>query len=141
LAEVFIDSTNLILGRLASIAAKKALNGDVIFILNAEKAVITGNKREIIERYVNKRRKGGPFHGPFFPREPQDIVRRTIRGMLPYKKELGKKAFRRIKVYTGIPEEFKGKKIETIEKANVLKLKYQKYITIAELSKEIGGIK
>ncbi|MCW1296589.1 MAG: 50S ribosomal protein L13 [Candidatus Parvarchaeota archaeon] len=141
MADVFIDATNLILGRMASIVAKKVLNGDTVFILNAEKAVITGNKRSILDTYIRKRSIGGPLWGPFFPKRPDGIVRRTIRGMLPYKKDKGRKAFRRVKVYIGIPEEFKGKKLETLNEANVSKLKYQKYITIEELSKEIGGIK
>ena len=45
-----IDATNLILGRLASYAAKKAQLGENVDIINCEAAVIT----EITERLKNK---------------------------------------------------------------------------------------
>ena len=40
-----IDGKNAVLGRLASFAAKEALRGEEIVILNCEQIIITGNKR------------------------------------------------------------------------------------------------
>ena len=42
---MLIDSKNIILGRLASFAAKHALLGENVDIVNCESAVITGNKK------------------------------------------------------------------------------------------------
>ena len=46
---MIIDGTNLILGRLASVAAKKALLGDDIIIVNCDKVLVTGTKKNIVE--------------------------------------------------------------------------------------------
>ena len=87
-----INAKNLILGRLASSVAKRALLGESIELVNCEQAVITGNKKWLIARYRQRRERGTPTQGPFFPRQPERFVKRTIRGMLPYKKELGRAA-------------------------------------------------
>ena len=42
--------------------------------------------------------------GPKFPRRPDAIIRRIIRGMLPYKKDKGVQAFKRINVEVGVPD-------------------------------------
>jgi len=47
---MIIDATNLIIGRVASLAAKKVLLGEDIVILNCEKAMMTGNRKEILLR-------------------------------------------------------------------------------------------
>lgn len=137
---MIIDATGLIMGRMASFVAKKALLGEKIYIVNCEKAVITGNKDNIIEKYRKKYNLGrNPYKGPFFPKASDRIVRRSIRGMLPYKQEKGKKAFSSIMCYVGIPEKFKNQKLETIAKANISKLKNYKYITVGELAKHLGS--
>ena len=80
-----------------------------------------------------------PYKGPFFPRASDRIVRRSIRGMLPYKQEKGDTAYKAVMCYVGVPEKFKGQKIETIEKVNVSKLKNYKYMVIGELAKQLGS--
>lgn len=135
---MIINAENLILGRMAATIAKQALLGEKIDVINAEKAVITGKPAGIIERYNQKFKRGYPFSGPFFPKHPERFVKRTIRGMLPYKQEKGKKAFNNIKCYIGIPKELEGKKYETIEKANVKNIKKTKYLTVKEISKNLG---
>ena len=102
-----IDATGLILGRMASVVAKRLLLGEEITIVNAEKAVIVGNKEEILERYREKRERGHKYKGPFFPKMPHLIVKRTIRGMLPWKTKRGREAFKRLKVHIGVPEDLK----------------------------------
>lgn len=135
---MIIDATNLILGRFAATAAKRALLGEKVVVVNCEKAVMTGNKRDILTRYRQKREMGQPTKGPFILRRPDMFVRRTIRGMLPYKQEKGRKAFERVMCYLGVPEEFKDKKLETIEKANIVKVPTLKYMAIGALCKEMG---
>ena len=134
-----IDAEYLIVGRIATVVAKKALLGEKIDIVNCEKAVMTGNKKEISQRYREKRERGQPTKGPFIPRRPDMFVRRVIRGMLPYKQEKGRKAFERIMCYLGVPDEFKDKKLETIEKANISKVMNLKNIPVGEICKEMGA--
>lgn len=110
--EIVIDAENAVLGRLASYAAKQALSGKKIIIVNAEKAIVVGNKKDIIENYIRMKRRGGAsLKGPFFSYLAYKILKRTIRGMLPYEKGRGKEALKNIFCYNSIPEEFKDKKM------------------------------
>ena len=137
---MIIDATDLIMGRMAATVAKKAMLGEKIDIVNCEKAVITGTRKNVLENFKKKYDLGrNPYKGPFFPRASDRLIRRSIRGMLPYKKEKGEKAYKSIMCYVGIPEQFSGQKLETIAKANVSKLKNYKYITVGELSKQLGS--
>ena len=134
------DATNLLLGRLSSVAAKQLLLGKCVTIVNAEKAVISGSRKHILERAKKRletRTLGAQFKAPKHPRKPELIVRRTVRGMLPYrKKPIGKMVYRRLKVYTAIPENLKGCKIESIPKARAAK--GIKCLAISEVAKNIG---
>jgi len=130
---MIIDAKDLIAGRIGTVAAKRALLGEEVFILNADKAIITGSKKVVLGKYATQAKRGEPFHGPFLPKAPDRFLKRLIRGMLPYKQAKGRDAFKRIKCYSGIPDGFKDKKLETIEKANVLKMQNLKYITVGEL--------
>jgi large subunit ribosomal protein L13 len=57
--------------------------------------------------------------------------------MLPRTKERGKKAFKRLRVYIGVPEELKNKPIETLPDAR-LRSSEAPHIRLGELAKEIG---
>ncbi|RLE39063.1 50S ribosomal protein L13 [Candidatus Woesearchaeota archaeon] len=138
---MIIDGENLILGRLASVAAKKALLGEEIIIINCDKIMITGNKKQILARYIQKVQMGGPFKGPFLSRSSDKLTLRAIRNMLPYKQKKGMLAFKRIKCYAGIPEKIKTEEIETIESASINKVPNLKYIKLGRISKLIGGMK
>ena len=130
---MIIDAKNLIAGRLGSYVAKKAILGETISIVNAELAVISGQKKNILEKYRAQANRGEPFHGPFLPKTPDRFLRRLIRGMLPHKQTKGREAFKRIMCYIGVPEEFKGKQFETVKGANVTKMQHLKYLTIKEI--------
>ncbi|MFH1399580.1 MAG: 50S ribosomal protein L13 [Candidatus Woesearchaeota archaeon] len=134
-----IDASGLILGRLAGEAAKMALLGEKVNIINCEKAVISGSKKATFARYTVKRLRGGPQSGPYFPRTPEAIVKRTIRGMLPYRKPKGRAAYKSVKCYFGKPAEFEKEKSITIAGANAKKLKTPKFTTVYELSKYMGA--
>ena len=136
---MIINAENLILGRIGTVAAKRALSGEKVDIVNCEKAIMTGNKSEILGKYKARRERGQKTQGPFIPRRPDMFVRRLIRGMLPYKQEKGRKAFERVMCYLGVPEEFKDKELETIEKANISKVPSLRYVTVAQICKEMGG--
>jgi large subunit ribosomal protein L13 len=134
------DAENQILGRISSIIAKQLLKGEKVVVVNSEKAVLSGNPRYKIEHYLKKIRRGDPKHGPFFPKYPDAIFRRTVRGMLPWDKAKGKKAFKNLRVYIGVPEEFKNKKFERVKTADVKKLRCR-YITLGDLSIALGAEK
>lgn len=138
-----IDATNLVIGRLASFVAKELLRGERIIIVNAEEGVISGSKDSVFQKYLERRQRKSLVnparHGPFFPRRPEGIIRRAVRGMIPYKKTRGKEAYKNLRVYIGVPKEFGDKKQETIEDANVAKLKVPKFIKLKELSKLLGA--
>ncbi len=136
---ILINGENHILGRLSSIVAKKLLDGEEVVIVNAEKIAIIGDKDIILEKYkdrINLSAKGNPHRGPKFPRMPDRIVRRAIRGMLPFKRARGREAFRRLKVFIGIPNELKDKSFKEIPEA-VLKGE-KDFIYVKELSKLLG---
>jgi large subunit ribosomal protein L13 len=134
---IIIDAKGLILGRMASIIAKRLLQGESVIVLNAEKAAISGKRLQIVKEAKTFLEVGHPRKGPYHPRRPDKIVRRTIRGMLPRKKPKGKQALKRLRVYLGAPMEFRDKEIQTIFDASADKLK-SPYITVGELAKEIG---
>jgi large subunit ribosomal protein L13 len=131
-----IDASGATLGRLSTNTAKRLLKGEEIAIVNSEKAIISGKKSSIKERYKQKREVGTYRKGPFFPRTPERIVKRTIRGMIPYQTPHGRAAFKRLKCYVGIPKEFEGKKTESIKEAEKQPIDY---ITIEELSNSLGA--
>lgn len=135
-----IDAKDLVLGRLASVVAQRILKKENIDIVNAEKAVINGNKEFTIGKYkskVDKLTKRDPEIGPKYPKKPDGIMRRAIRNMLPHKEARGMDALRRVRVHVGIPEKFSGKKLETIESA---KAKGNKaFIELGELSTRLGA--
>lgn len=133
-----IDGNSLILGRLSTFVAKQALLGEDISIVNSEKIVITGDPRYIIGKYKRAIDRGTPFKGPFISRRPDLFLRRIIRGMLPYKKVRGKKAFKRIRCYYGIPKDLKTKNLLTIEEARLWTSNALKFITIDDLCKSLG---
>jgi len=138
MAEIYIDATNAIVGRIGAYAAKKALLGDTIKILNSEKAVMSGRKEQIVERYYRRKNIiGQPQKGAFISRLPDRFLRRTIRGMLPYKKAKGAEAYKRILCYLGVPEQFKSKKMQKVPGADMSKLKTLKKITVEEVCKKI----
>jgi len=132
-----INANGLILGRMASIVAKKLLNGERVIIVNAEKAVISGKKRSKVAEAKKFLEVGAPKRGPFHYRRPDRILRKTVRGMLPFKKPKGKNALKKLKVFISVPEDLTDQQMVSIKEAQAAKLKGP-YFTLAELAKEIG---
>jgi len=124
---------------MAAIVAKKAILEEEIIIVNCDKSIVTGDKKEILANYKKKSKRGAPKTGPYIPRNSEKFVKRTIRGMIPYKQPKGREAFKRVMCYVGLPEEFKDKTLETIEKANISKMKNLKFLTVREICFYLGG--
>lgn len=108
---MIIDAEDAILGRLSSFVAKHLIKGENVDIINAERAIITGNPEATEKKYFDRTQRGSPQHGPFYPSTPNLMVRRSIRGMLPYKKPSGMAAFKKLRVYSGSPKAFEGKEV------------------------------
>lgn len=136
---IVIDATNLIMGRIGTVAAKQALLGEEVVVVNCEKAIVTGERKMVINKFLKKIHRGIPQQGPYYPKQPDRIVRRAIRGMLPYKKGMGKAAFDRVMCYLGVPEKYANAELTTIEGANVSKLPNLKYVVLSDVVKNIGG--
>jgi len=132
-----VNADNLILGRMSSIIAKRLLNGEEIIIVNSEKAVLSGKKKSKVMEAKEFLEVGYPRAGPFHYRRPDRIVRKTVRGMLPYKQPKGQQAYKRLRVYMGIPDDFKNQKMETLAEAQAKKLTCP-YFTVEEFAREIG---
>ena len=132
-----IDADGLILGRMASKVAKRLLEGEKIEIVNSENAVVSGNRLQQIRKHKEFLNVGGHGKGPIHYRMPHMIVRKTIRGMLPYRKHKGRAALDRLRVYIGIP-----KALEKVEKSTVIEAHKKKlghrFITIGEIAENIG---
>ncbi len=132
-----IDGDGLILGRMSSIVAKRLLAGETIDIVNAEKMVVSGKKQMVINKEKEFLNVGGHEKGPVHFRQPHRIVRRTIRGMLPYRKAHGREAFKRLKVHIGVPEELSGAELEKMEKYHSSNLN-RRFVTVGEIAENIG---
>ncbi len=139
---MIIDAKDLILGRMASSVARRLLEGENVAIVNAEHAIISGRRKSTFEDYDAWLEIGSivnPRKGPFHPRRPEELVRRIVRGMLPFDKPRGRKAYNRLKVYVGVPAEFKGKELESLPNARIERLGTRRFIRLGELSKHLGA--
>lgn len=135
---MIIDAKDTILGRLGSYVAKQVLLGNKVNVINCEEAVISGRKDDILDGYIRRLHRKAPGKGPYFYRRPDMLVRRTIRGMLPFKRARGRDAFKNVKCYIGVPDNLKNEKSLTIEKANVQKLYAADYLKIKDICKAVG---
>ena len=133
-----INANGLILGRVASVAAKASLLGEQVVIYNCEHAAISGTKRNILAKQKLRYDRGTHVKGPFYERTAHLFVKRTIRGMLPYKQEKGRKAFARIKCYQGVPKALAGQPAETVKGADASRLTSVSYITVHHLTRHLG---
>jgi ribosomal protein uL13 len=138
---MIINGEGLVLGRLASSVSKKLLEGENIIVLNAEKIIISGTKDWAYPKYkqrIDRASISNPRRmGPKYPRRPDDIFRRTVRGMLPYKKSKGRTAFKALKVYVGVPQEFQGEEALNVPEAQPKNI--MKSIELGRLSHLLGS--
>ena len=139
---MIIDGKDLVLGRLASFAAKRLLEGEKVTILNAEHVVVSGRSDATVDGYrawLATRNVANPRRGPIHPKRPEDLVRRSVRGMLPFSSAHGIAAYHGLKVYVGVPEEFSGKVTVPVPGAELQSLGTRRYIRVGDLSKKLGG--
>jgi large subunit ribosomal protein L13 len=136
-ADTVIDARDCILGRVASQVAERTLDGERIAVVNAEQAVITGRKEDVIGTY-RKRTELGSDRGPYYPKRPDRVMKRSIRGMVPYKRPRGRQAFENVRVYLGNPYEGDWES-ELLEETSLDRLSNIKFISLGELSERLGA--
>jgi len=133
--DVVVDAKDCILGRVASEVAQQALDGDRVAVVNAEHTVITGNPESTMETYRTRANLGSDS-GPYYPKRPDRMFKRSIRGMLPYKQDHGREAFENVRVYLGNPYDEAG---EVLEGTSLDRLSNIKFISLGEISEKLGA--
>jgi large subunit ribosomal protein L13 len=132
-----VNAEGLIVGRMCSKVAKLLLNGEKVIILNAEKAIFSGKKKSKVAEAHKFLEVGAPMRGPFHYRRPDRFLRKIVRGMVPFKQPKGKSAYKRLKVFMGVPLEFKEQNLITFKEAQSTNLRGP-HFTLGEMAKEIG---
>ncbi len=137
---ILINAENHIMGRLGTFVAKKALEGEQVTVVNAEKIMITGTRENALAKMrvkLHMRGKGNPEKGPKYSRMPDKILRLSFRGMLPWRSSRGKEAFRKIHVYNGMPEEYTGKEFTEVEHGKAREVKT--FVELGTVCKLLGA--
>jgi large subunit ribosomal protein L13 len=134
-ADLVVDARDCILGRVASQVAEHALDGQRVAVVNAEGAVITGSEDQLVEKY-QKRRDVGSDRGPAYPRRPDRIFKRSVRGMLPHKRPRGREALENVRVYVGNPDD---RDAEVLEDTSLDRLSNIKFVPLGDISEALGA--
>jgi large subunit ribosomal protein L13 len=110
-----VDASGAVLGRLAATVASRLQGkhnplytphvdtGDWIVVINADKIVLTGRKLDQKQYHRHSGYIGGlrsTTARELKEKRPEDLIRFAVKGMLP-KNRLGKKQFKKLKVYAG----------------------------------------
>jgi len=131
---IFIDATDTAAGRIGTYTATAALRGNKVFVLNAKKAIMSGNKEAAIAKYKRRRAMGGSaLKGPYHSKDPEKILKRVIRGMVPdHRIGRGRDAWKRIRCHNEVPEEYKDQELISIKRKLPIK-----FITLQELGEKL----
>jgi len=132
-----IDADGHVLGRLSSKVAERLLTGEEVIIVNAERAIITGKREMVFAEYKQRKDRGKIMRGPFYPRRADLILKKSVKGMIPFKTSTGREAYKRLKVYVGIPKEYSSAKLEKVEVA--IRPRTDKYVRLGDVSAYLGS--
>lgn len=123
-----VDATGQSLGRLASRVAillrgkhkpewsPELDAGDYVVVVNAEKAVLTGNKGETKAYFKPNPRPGASgftSHADIVVKHPDFPIKHAVKGMLP-KNALGEKMIKKLHVYVGAEHPHAAQKPEPV---------------------------
>lgn len=135
---MIIDGKGAVLGRMASYAAKAANEGEEVIVVNAGEIVMTGNKNAVVKDFADRLQRGTSSKGPFVNRTVEGLVRRAIRGMIKKQIAQGRDAFKRVKVFDGVPEQYQGRELAQLAKLPESSTVHR--IKISELSRILKGV-
>ena len=137
------------MGRLASASADLLLKAarehrdDKVIIINAEKAIVSGRPRSVLNTYHKKYELNHARKGPFYPRMPDMILKRAVRGMLPYqKKSSGRRALRNLRVEISCPAHLAGDLPEGHQHGDLSKIRKgmpERFIRLGDISADLGA--
>ena len=97
------DGRDAVFGRMASVVAKELLRGNFVDVINCEEIIISGDGKLFAKKIRAKRKmgRGSSMKGPKYIRQEDRLIKRMIRGMLPWDRAKGREAFRRLRCYIG----------------------------------------
>ena len=125
-ADLVVDARDCVLGRVATQVAERALAGDRVAVVNAEDAVITGRTEDVLSKYEDRAELGSD-RGPAYPRRPDRIFKRAVRGMVPYKQDAGREALSNVRIYVGNPNEMDA---QVLEDTSIDRLSTTRFVTL-----------
>ena len=132
---VVIDAEGVVVGRLASYVAKRLRGkhrvdftphidtGDHVVIINADKAVLTGNKRRDKTYYrhtghpggIKSRRAEEILDGRF----PERVLKKAVERMMPKESSLARTQFSKLRVYAGTDHPHEAQQPEVVDFASM----------------------
>ncbi len=134
---VLIDAQGLVLGRLASLIAVKLRGkdkpqftphvdcGDYVIVINADKLALSGQKKTDKKYYWHTGYPGGikerTVENILEGQNPERILLKAVRRMLPKESPLAKKQFSKLKVYTGVSHPHEAQKPQVLKIASLNK--------------------
>jgi large subunit ribosomal protein L13 len=123
--------------------AARSDRDDKVVIINSEKAIVSGSSRAVLQTYHDKYALNHARKGPFYPRMPDMILKRTVRGMLPYqRKSSGRRALRNLRVEIGCPHHLASGMPEGHvegEDNNIRKPLPESYVSLGDISASLGA--
>lgn len=128
-----INGEDHVLGRLATHVVGELKDGESVTVYNADRVIVKGNPDDIVEKYRNKYESGSKGHGPKYPKAPDRIVRRTVKGMLPSTAE-GDEMLRRLDVRRSPPEDG----AQQVDEAKVQGLQESNFMRMKDISDNLG---
>ncbi len=138
-ADLVVDARDCIVGRVASQVAERAMDGDRVAVVNAEDAVVTGREEDVLERYKS-RQDQGVDSGTYYPKRPDRIFKRSIRGMVPYKTDRGRRAFENVRTYVGDPyADDDAVEAEVLEGTSLDRLSNIKFVHLGDIAETLGA--
>merc|ERR1711990_113788 len=141
--QIVVDGKGHLIGRLASVVAKKLLAGQKVAVVRCEDLNISGSlfrNKVLYFRFLKKRMNTNPKKGPIHYRSPSRILWRTIRSMIPHKTARGTAAMARLKVFEGVPQPWDTVKKMVIPMAikNTRLKPFRKFCRLGDLSNQVG---
>ncbi|PSP81525.1 50S ribosomal protein L13 [Halobacteriales archaeon QS_1_68_20] len=134
--DVVVDARDCILGRVASKVAERAMDGQRVAVVNVEQAVITGDENDVMATY-RKRIDIGSDQGPAYPKRPDGIFKRAVRGMLPHKTKRGQDAYANVRAYVGDP--YDDEDAEVLDDTSLDRLSNIRFVHLGDVSEQLGA--
>lgn len=136
---IVIDAEGAVVGRLAAVIAKKLLLGDQVIVVNGEKTVFSGPEKRVSLVYLKRRRmqnKADPEKTAKWPRRPDYLLKKIVKGMLPHKTSRESTALHKLTVFVGVPEKYAG-----VPKESFKTTLGRKKVSLEKVCENLGWIK